>query len=91
MTLVCKQQKMTLANLSRKGICWKAIVTLRIKREGIELGSENGLSKQEIQRKLSKQECCQGHTQEWSGWDAPVGTTEDAQLAVGSPTAPYAM
>ena len=82
MTLVCKQQKMTLANLSRKGICWKAIVTLRIKREGIELGSENG---------LSKQECCQGHTQEWSGWDAPVGTTEDAQLAVGSPTAPYAM
>ena len=41
MTLVCKQQKMTLANLSRKGICWKPIVTLRIKGEGIEPGSEN--------------------------------------------------
>ena len=41
-----------------------------------------------IQRKLSKQECCQGHTQEWSGWDAPVGTTEDAQLAVSGAAAP---
>ena len=37
---------------------------------------------------LASEECCQGHTQEWSGWDAPMGITEDAQLTVGSTALP---
>lgn len=36
MILDCEQQKMTLANLSKKGLYRKAIVTLRIKGEAIE-------------------------------------------------------
>lgn len=39
------------------------------------------------QRKLSKQECHQGHAQEGSHWDAPMGTTGDEQLAVGGTAA----
>lgn len=42
MILGCEQQKKTLANLSKKGIYWKVIVTLRIKGEAIEAGSKNG-------------------------------------------------
>lgn len=41
MSLGFKQQKMTLANLSREEIYWKIIATLRIKGEVIEPASEN--------------------------------------------------
>lgn len=60
MILGCEQQKRTLTNLSKKGIYWKVIVTLSIKGEALEQAQKMGRS----QRKLSRQECHQGHAQE---------------------------
>lgn len=76
---------MTPDNLSREEIYWKVVLTLRIKEEAVEWGSEN---KQEP-KKAQQARMPLGHAQEWSGRDAPVSITGDGQLLLVVLLPPY--
>lgn len=69
---------MTLANLSRKGIYWRVLATLRIKEEVMEPASENGQQPKKAQQARMPPGSCTRTV--WLG--CYCGTTEDRQLAV---------